>query len=85
MIPPHSGSFKTSGFVVFFEIVNKYIATLKAAMHCSYPIFKTPDLCLVDESVDSLMFKLYILNDNNRVCYRKYLFNPEIQFWLVDF
>ena len=30
------------------------------------------------------MFELYILNDKNRVCYRKSPFDTGIQVWLVD-
>ena len=36
-----------------------------------------------DEAVASLMFELYIFDENKGVCYRKSPFDPGIQVWLV--
>ena len=79
----HVEPFKTSRFVGFFLIINKYSATMKPAMHCSHPISKNSGYCLRYEAVASVIILNHIfLSKHNRCCYRKSPFNPGIQVWL---
>ena len=57
-IPPHAGPFKRIRFVGLFEIINKYIAAMKADMHFSHPIFKT--LWLLFERWGCCLFNTWI-------------------------
>ena len=59
VISPHAGPFKTSRFVWLFAIINRYSATIEAAIHCSHPILQTIELLF--ERWDRCLFNVLII------------------------
>ena len=80
----HAEPFKTSRFLVLSAIINKYSAAMKTGMHCSHIIFKTLGKLLNRQGRCLKTINYIFLIEKNVVCYRKTLFDPGIQVWLVN-